>query len=380
MHRTPGQLVWIMILIVSACAGPKYGQWGNEDGNDFRPWGVDPARRGWVEESLSFPLRMAWQKKIQGVPAGTFFGAGDGVFFGTRNGMIYGLDVADGRILWSRKSREKTENTCVVTGSRVIAVKRSDRPSLAADDIASGETAWKRDAGAIVGEPLLAGDTLIAANEEGRLVWVETGTGEIIRQAAVGDPMISGVSSCGDTLFLCTEKGSFEARSARDGALIWRRKTGDAFMVSPVCCGKRIFAGSLSGRLYCLESSTGSILWERRSSGGIFFKVSADDRHLFWGDSRGSLFCSDQVSGSEVWRFDSGSPVGADPAVIGGCVLFCTMAEEMHALDRMTGREIWRFKTRGRVRTVPHYWKKHVLIGSEEQIVYAFASDGDESH
>jgi outer membrane protein assembly factor BamB len=162
-------------------------------------------------------LRAADGSEVRRVELGGYVAAtpavrGDRAFLGTFENQVLGIDLQEGKVLWTYRDPERQfpfYASAAVGGDLVIVAGR-DRQVHALRP-GGGELIWKHAAGArIDASPVIAGDRVVVA----------TGSGELL------------------------------ALDLRTGDEVFRFETGSSFSASPSVAGGTLVIGDLDGTLY----------------------------------------------------------------------------------------------------------------------------------
>jgi outer membrane protein assembly factor BamB len=287
-------------------------------GSDEVVWCLDAATRRelWVRR-IAAKGRVGYNEGSRGTPtldAGRLYVVGV-------SGDVACLDVADGRILWSRNFERDFggrmmsgwgfSESPLIDGEKVIVTPGGDAAALVALDKTTGRTLWQAavpdGGGAGYGSPMLAevGGVRMAINWLGRaLVGVAVDDGRLLWQYARTANQTANIPTVivrGDTVFCSTayNTGSAVLRLERtaDGV-----RAVEVAFVPPrvfqnhhggvVLVGEHIYGGhgTNGGAPTCLEFTTGKLAWKQdRSAGGGSAAVLYADGHLIFRWQDGTL-------------------------------------------------------------------------------------------
>jgi hypothetical protein len=132
------------------------------------------------------------------------------VFFGSRDGSLYAVDAATGALRW-RVLHDDTSWSIAspaVVGGLVLDAS-SDAAFFHAVDAATGQVVWRVDAGApLWPSPVVAGETAWFLTSLGELWGVDSRTGEVREQVALGERTKSSPWIEAGILYIGTDEGS----------------------------------------------------------------------------------------------------------------------------------------------------------------------------
>ncbi|WP_228716860.1 outer membrane protein assembly factor BamB [Billgrantia pellis] len=270
--------------------------------------------------------------------------------------------------------------------------------------------------------PALDNDVIYAADERGRVMAVNTESGDRLWQTDLEVGVSSGLTAVAGQVYLGTRNGEVLALNQDDGEIAWRarvssevlappqpnnallvvqsvdgavtaldrrtgqerwahtttepaltlRGTGTPTVIDPVT-----FAGFANGRLVTLDNRSGQPLWERRIAvprgrseidrlvdlGGQ--PVLAPDGRLFVTSYNGRLVALDAPSGEVLWEREHSSYL--TPVLVGDRLFTVNEASHIIAYDARSGEEVWRNRDlEGRWLTAPAFADGNVVVGDYE--------------
>ena len=237
--------------------------------------------------------REIWRADFTSPLTGSPAVQGDAVYVSEIDNTMWSLDAATGRIQWSlpgtatlstvaRGSAPAIAGDLVVFPSQageLVAVRRSNGGQIW-NSAASGRRtgAALSSISALTGDPVISGNRLYAANQSGRIVALNTATGEAIwsaQEAAYGP-----VWPVGDAVFLVSDENRLLRLNAADGALVWaqelplyttervRRRLAVYPQHGPILAGGRLWVASGDGVLRGFDPASGARTTEIAIPGG----------------------------------------------------------------------------------------------------------------
>lgn len=280
---------------------------------------------------------------------------GEGILVVTTGfGEVLGLSPASGEIAWRRSLGAPIRAAPAVQPGIAVAVTR-DNVAFGLDP-ASGNVLWRLQgvaAGAgllggaspaLSGElavvPFSSGELVGASATSGRRVWsaVLSGGRRGLARAAIsditGDPVIQG-----QTVVAANQSGRMVAIDGRTGARVWTRSVG---AMGPIwSTGDTVYVMADDAKLMRLSLIDGQTLWEtqlaafedpedREDPIAYSGPVVAGSRVLVT-SSDGELLSFDALTGAEVARVDIGSGSVTGAMVVGGTVYVLDDDATIHA-------------------------------------------------
>lgn len=290
------------------------------------------------------------------------------------------------------------------------------------------ESDWSQRVGQGLGRaaypisPSLDGDVIYAADERGRVMAMEAGSGERRWQTDLDVGVSSGLTAVAGQVYLGTRNGEVLALDQSDGSVAWRarvssevlappqpnnellvvqsvdgtitaldrrtgrerwvhtttepaltlRGTGTPMVIDPVT-----FVGFANGRLATLDNRSGQPLWERRIAvprgrSEIDRMVDLGGQPLLTPEGRlyvtsynGRLAALEAQSGEILWEREHSSYL--TPVLVGDRLFTVNEASHVIAFDADSGEEVWRNRDlEGRWLTAPAFADGNLVVGDFE--------------
>ncbi len=249
-----------------------------------------------------------WRHKMGAAISAAPVVIGDRVIVVARNNIAQSLTQSYGRIEWEQRS--SGEDPGVVGAGAPAALPRLavlpfTNGELVAALTLNGQRVWstavtgtrvglaRSSVADISGDPVIAGDTVYAANQSGRLVSVDRRTGE--RNWTALDGSYSPVVPVGGSVFLMTDTAALKRVDAGDGSQIWsvelpeykpgrrfRRGPLDAYVYyGPVLAGGRLIVAGSDGLMRNYDPETGAPLSTVEIPGGAASHVAIAGGRLY---------------------------------------------------------------------------------------------------
>jgi outer membrane protein assembly factor BamB len=294
-------------------------------------------------------LQVRWQRHLASIPLLEYkpqeFAAatsdGQRVYAGTSDGVLWALDVADGKLVWSRKLQGGI----------------ASRPRL------------HRDSG-----------TLFLGTRGGVLYAIDAASGAVKWQYEIKGPIEQQPSYADGVVYFTSGENRIYAVDADKGAWKWQydREAPDSFTIrgyaAPLVWHGRVYVGFSDGYLACLQAATGDVVWARSLAGDATRFMDVDSTPVVVGDTlyassySGGVYALDPKDGSIKWRFDV---EGAGTVrVHRGRVYFAAAKFGLYCLDD-EGRLVWRQSlAEGGELSAPLAMAGYVLVSSSQGGTY----------
>ena len=311
---TSGKLLWSADLTP---ASDKYGQ-ASGGGLAFGG-GRLFATTGYGEVVALNPATgsVFWRHKMGAAISAAPVVINDQVIVVARNNIAQSLTQSYGRIEWEQRSTGEDPGV-VGAGAPAALPRLAVLPFTNGELIAAltlnGQRVWstavtgtrvglaRSEVADISGDPVIAGGTIYAANQSGRLVSIDRRTGE--RKWTARDGSYSPVLPIGGSVFMITDAAALKRLDARDGAEIWsvelpeyepvrgwrRREPLDAYVYyGPVLAGGRLILAGSDGVMRNYDPETGAPLASFEIPGGAASHVAIAGGRLYIVSGDGKL-------------------------------------------------------------------------------------------
>lgn len=375
----PVRILALLSLALGACAGDK----------DVEP----PAEL--VDFDAKIGVQSVWSLSLGGGDEVLRVGLaptadGDRIYAAGRSGEVVAVQAATGRRLWrTRTELELTGGPGVGFGLVVVA---STNGEVIALDAASGERRWQVSIGSeVLSAPAVAGDAVIVRTvagsllglfpADGRVMWREDQQIPRLTLRGAATPAVSGTTAvCG------FDNGRVLAVETGSGEVLWEQ------LVSPArgrtelerlvdidsvlkVSEQDVFVAGYQGRVALLSLDSGQAWWSRELSSHRGLDVDAE--RVYVSTSEGELVALRRRSGIELWR-QSGLRMRrlSAPAAIGAYVAVADFEGYVHWLDARTGEFVARSSAGGRISNAPVAVGDLVVFQDDEGRVTALRPRG----
>jgi len=210
-----------------------------------------------------------WQTELNAeLSAGP--GVGEGIVaVGTADGYIIVLDAKTGTEQWRADLKGETLSAPVITGNRLHALRALDGNERWVVEQSTPRLTMRGSA-----TPAIAGNSVIAGFDNGRLLAVDLDSGNVIWDSMLAPP--SG-------------RSDLERLSDIDGRIS--------------IVGQDVYASGYQGRIAAVAVESGQVLWAREISS--YVGVAADWTNVYTTNDAGEVIAFFRRNGTESWRQDS---------------------------------------------------------------------------
>lgn len=221
--------------------------------------------------------KQIWRTKLDiGLSAGPGIGEGF-VVVAAEDGFVIVLDAANGNEVWRADIEGEALATPLIKGESVI-VQTIDN-NLKALSLFDGRQRWSIQQTTPVltmrgsATPVIAGSTVVAGFDSGRLVAADIDTGTIVWEGLLSPPQ---------------GRSDLDRLADIDGAI--------------ALVGQDVYVAGYQGRIASMAAESGQVLWTRDFSS--YVGVSADWNSLYSAGADGTVVALTRRNGNEIWRYE----------------------------------------------------------------------------
>lgn len=278
--------------------------------------------------------------------------------------------------------------------------------------------------------PAVDGDRLYAANADGRVVALDTGSGKVLWKAKLDNPVASSVAAQGNAVALATRDGRVHLLNSQSGELVWSAQASSEVLAAPAISYDVVVVQPIDSRLQAFDAADGNPRWRYSGTAapltlrGNAAPVLADGMVYSVFDN-GKLAALDARTGLQIWeqrfaladgrneierlidaqatplvsadvvvaaaynqaivgfergtgrpQWDSKASVGRDMAQAEGSVFAVDVDDHVLALREATGREVWKSTAlAGRGLSAPAVLGDYVAVADREGYIHLLSVD-----
>lgn len=356
------------------------------------PFAGGDARNSFFDAAVGEPTGVYWTTQLTGFVRSDPVLRGRGLYVGDSEGWFYGLDIARaGAVVYESRMAGAIDASPTVDQvvfqqddqGKVLAFGGDDRGNVLVRHVNDTEgEVWTRNVGSpLTGPPLVRGESMIIATEEGVLFDLLPSDGTELRRF----PAEGGVEG-GFTGPLAAAGGFIYARTGDGGVVVVDEATLTEVctVLSPsalatthvVVAGERWYVGTSArtirsfGAGGCNDAGIGSYQIDTPVT---FPPVIVDG--VMWAIADAVVLPLDLETGQTTGFVVSvGSAFTAPPVIAGDVVLLTTDAGDLVAVSREDGSELWRFELGSPVRTRPVVANDFILVATARGDLVAIAA------
>ncbi len=135
------------------------------------------------------------------------------------------------------------------------------------------------------------------------------------------------------------------------GARLAAYPTRGWMFMQPVITDKHVFVGSQDEHMYCFDKQTGAVVWKHATGSRVEATCTLDDRHVYWGSCDANLYCLNRETGDVVWKFTTdkypkrnSGPIYEAAVLDGENVILPAMEGQVYVLNAANGHLLSQFR------------------------------------
>ena len=329
---------------------------------------------------LTPPLSVDWTFSMGAQPSNTTTVAVlEGRVYVSHAGTLRCLDTRTGGQFWEFRPGEGGVCTSPVVWENLIIVGGTDS-RLYGLDAADGSVLWDRScAGPPVTDPLIVGNRLFVGAQQ-MVYSISPPTGQAEWVCSLSSAATAGPVHSAGMLYFLTQDGAIQSVDAEQGRLRWRSPlSGSPRAFSPIIADRRVIVAS--GRTVFGIARTGAISWTAELPGGIGGTPTLFEDTLYVPCADGHIYRIYPRSGRALRGAElvADRPMTAPPLVTDDLVFAGTASGMIYAMDAGTGQVRWSYRCRAPEQTSPEAARfgLYAPLVSADGALYCLTGTGD---
>lgn len=277
--------------------------------------------------------------------------------------FVYGVRLSDGAKSWQYPAKAGTQqfyaNPVLTPDGQLLVGSAGHDYELTSLDIATGLPKWSVPFVATdrwVAGPLVMGDTVYAANNDGNLYVLRLATGEKVWSLHISRELWGAPVTDGKLVFVTSLDHFLYAVDPQAQKVAWKVDLGGSAPGSPVVSsdGKTLYIGSFAKKLFAVDVATGSVQWKADTKDWIWSAPALGGDSLFAADISGNIYSLGAPNGKNAWSaLKPDGPITGSPLVLAdGSMVVATESGSLIAFDT-SGSKKWDIAPGGKIYTSP---------------------------
>jgi outer membrane protein assembly factor BamB len=276
---------------------------------------------------------------------------------------IYGIRLSDGTKSWQYPDKAGTQlfyATPVLTADGQLLVGSAGRDyELTSLDVATGHQKWTAPFVATdrwVASPLVVGDTVYAANNDGTLYVLKLATGEKVWSLHISRELWGTPVTDGHLVFVASLDHFLYAVDPQAQKIVWKVDLGGSAPGSPVVSsdGKMLYIGSFAKKIFAVDAATGAVHWTADMKDWVWGTPALGGDNLFVTDISGNIYSLGAPNGKNAWPdLKLGGPIVGSPLILAdGSMVVATDTGSLYDYGT-NGVKVWDIAPGGKIYTSP---------------------------
>ena len=276
---------------------------------------------------------------------------------------IYAVRLSDGTKAWQYPDKAGTQlfyaNPVLTTNGQVLVGSAGRDYELTSLDTATGQQKWAAPFVATdrwVAAPLVVGDTVYAANNDGTLYVLKLATGEKVWSLHISKELWGAPVTDGNLVFVTSLDHFLYAVDPVAQKVIWKVDLGGSAPDSPAISsdGKTLYIGSFAKKIFAVDIATGSVRWTAVTKDWVWGAPVLGGDSLFAADISGNIYSLGVPNGKDAWpSLQPDGPITGSPLVLAdGSMVVATESGSLFAFNT-SGVKMWDITPGGKIYTAP---------------------------
>ena len=263
---------------------------------------------------------------------------------------VYAVRLSDGVKVWQYPTSAGTPKffaTPVLTSDGQLLVGSAGTDdALYSLDPTTGKEKWAAPfTGAKdkwIASPLVVGDMIYTANNDGTLYVLKLATGELQWSLPISHSLWAAPVSNGKLIFITSLDHFLYAVDPQSHKIAWKVDMGGSVPGSPAVSadGSTIYVGGFTKKLSAVSAADGSIHWTADTKDWVWDAPALDGDTVYAADISGNIYSFGAPNGKNAWPdVQPDGPITGSPVVLSdGTVVVVTESGLAYAFDRVSGK------------------------------------------
>lgn len=254
---------------------------------------------------------------------------------------------------------------------------------------------WEKNFGNdSLGDLTFLDGTIVAGADTGKLFFIDTKDGKIIRQmdfdGSIGWEVVAAQNKiyvfASNTLHCLGEavgatkptgwqmsggnsqnnRFNSDGTNTRTVGSLWTFETSAPVASSVAVANDKAVFGSNDGDVYCTNASNGKKIWNFQTGSQVQSTPAIWQGKVLAGSNDGKMYCLSLETGKKFWEYDAKASIRSSPVVAGGMVFFGTDSKSVLCLDIENGEKRWEQKTKNTISSQIAFDNGRVFVTYQE--------------
>ncbi|MBN1366747.1 MAG: PQQ-binding-like beta-propeller repeat protein [Dehalococcoidales bacterium] len=201
---------------------------------------------------------------------------------------------------------------------------------------------------AIYGTPVVYGEKVFVAGNNGRIYSIGANDGALIRYFDPErglQPIVGGLTIDGNSLYFGTTSGyvySVNLTNATKGSQNWEFKTEEKIWATPLVSNGTVYIGSFDKIFYAIDAATGTNKWQFKAGGPIINTPVLQDGVLYFGTLNRDFYAVNATNGTLKWEADvtAGNWYFANPIMVNNTIFAPNLDGKVYVFNAENGQNV----------------------------------------
>jgi outer membrane protein assembly factor BamB len=327
-------------------------------------WRGDAGMTGVAQESLTFPLKLAWKFEAAKPVKATAVSDGTHFYVGDAKGKFHALGAANGKPVWTFECKDGIEGSALLAEDKVIfgslegtvycleaktgkeswkfttegevraapnLFLRKDQSPLVligsydsrlyALDLKDGTKVWQVETTNYVnGSASVAEGVTAFGGCDGFVYFINASDGSEAGKVEIRNPVANTVALRGGTAVLAHYGLEVVALDAKkfEPKWVFSEREFEYFASPAIAPDGTVFVAERGKRVHCLGAADGAEKWSFRTKGRVDSSPVLTGGHVVFGSDDGNVYAVNAKDGSQVWNYEIAQPVQSSPCIANG--------------------------------------------------------------
>ncbi len=284
--------------------------------------------------------------------------------------FVYGVRISDGTKLWQFPAQGGAQHfyaaPAVTTDGQVLVGSAGSDYGLYDIDGTNGTAKWAVPFTATdrwVAAPLIVGDTVYAANNNGTLYALKLADGSKLWSLKVGGEMWGAPVSNGKLVFVNSLDHNLYAVDPTAQKVAWKVDLGGSAPGAPALSadGNTVYTASFAKKVFAIDAATGNVLWSNAVKDWVWGTPALVGNNVVVADISGNIywFGTDGKDAGPALQPDG--PITGAPLLLSNGVALGTESGSLVAYDQ-SGNKSWDATVGGKIYTSPAIGGNYIAV------------------
>jgi outer membrane protein assembly factor BamB len=368
--------LFLMLITLIGCAKSIIQVDVKNDSDLYPMFGKSSERKFFVPITLSDSLKLVWENDAHGNFNNSSAVVYDSlVFINDLGGRIHCFDLETGKQKGVLKTKGAIYSTPIIINHKLIYIlsHSDDDPSeLIFYDYVGGKELFQVEIeGRVLTQILADKDGIILCTENGLIKKISFNSNELW-SIEINSRIHCNPALTGNTIIAGNDKGEIILIDSENGSVKYRKKLGSAFFSGVSIYENIAYIGDDAGKLFAIDISDGKILWTFDTGARILMNPAIDNENVYIGNLKGDLYSLQKNDGNLKWESELGGILSSTPLITNNRIVITNLFRSFSMIDKSSGKVTKNYELDGRGKLSPIFINNKIIIGYDDGTVRAY--------